>query len=549
MRLQLLHIEHHELVRREESLHRQQREVREVFVINGVELIACNQPHQMRKLYRDHPTGREQNPQSRNEVVELGYLGEHVIPDQQVGPLAAGSHLPRHLPPKELDPGRHALLDRHLGHIRSRLDPLHRDAPGHEPLQQVAVIARDLHHPTVPVQAEPLDHVIGVISDMIEPSIRIRREVGVIAEDRLSAHGVLPLGEWRSGTMLVPPVGVATCMPTAAPARCSRARSHEGAEPRPSTGRRPHREASRPLLWRPRNSAPSKRRGRRFSTAECWRMALAEPSLANAVQRSEEPSLMFSNVYAGRRVLVTGHTGFKGSWLCTWLLELGADIAGYSLDIPTNPSNFEILALSQRLRHYQGDVRDREQLGRVFDEFRPEIVFHLAAQSPVRRSYCDPVTTFETNAIGTMNVLECMRQRAGVGVGVIITSDKCYRNVDWTWGYRENDALGGADPYSGSKGCAELITYSYVRSFFSGRQGAAAIATARGGNVIGGGDWTEDGLVPDCVRAWSKGDAAVIRHPEATRPWQHVLDALSGYLWLGSQLWCRNPQVVGEAYK
>ena len=257
---------------------------------------------------------------------------------------------------------------------------------------------------------------------------------------------------------------------------------------------------------------------------------------------------MFSNVYAGRRVLVTGHTGFKGSWLCTWLLELGADVAGYSLDIPTEPSNFEILALSERLRHYQGDVRDREQLGRVFDEFRPEIVFHLAAQSLVRRSYCDPVTTFETNAIGTLNVLECMRQRAGVGVGVIITSDKCYRNLDWTWGYRENDALGGADPYSGSKGCAELITYSYVRSFFNGRQGAAAIATARGGNVIGGGDWAEDGLVPDCVRAWSKGDAAVIRHPDATRPWQYVLDALSGYLWLGSQLWRRNPQVVGESY-
>ena len=257
---------------------------------------------------------------------------------------------------------------------------------------------------------------------------------------------------------------------------------------------------------------------------------------------------MFSNVYAGRRVLVTGHTGFKGSWLCMWLLELGAEVAGYSLDIPTNPSNFEILALSQRLRHYQGDVRDREHLGRVFDEFGPEMVFHLAAQALVRRSYCDPVTTFETNAIGTMNVLECTRHRAGVRVGVIITSDKCYRNVDWTWGYRENDALGGEDPYSGSKACAEVIAYSYMRSFFNGREGVAAIATARAGNVIGGGDWAEDALVPDCVRAWSKGEAVVIRHPEATRPWQHVLDALSGYLWLGSQLWRRNPRVVGESY-
>ena len=165
---------------------------------------------------------------------------------------------------------------------------------------------------------------------------------------------------------------------------------------------------------------------------------------------------MFSNVYAGRRVLVTGHTGFKGSWLCTWLLELGAEVAGYSLDIPTNPSNFEILALSQRLRHYQGDLRDRERLARVFDEFRPEIVFHLAAQSLVRRSYCDPVTTFETNAMGTMNVLECTRHRPGVRVGVIITSDKCYRNVEWTWGYRENDALGG-EVGTFTSGCELLV--------------------------------------------------------------------------------------------
>lgn len=257
---------------------------------------------------------------------------------------------------------------------------------------------------------------------------------------------------------------------------------------------------------------------------------------------------MFANAYAGRRVLVTGHTGFKGSWLCTWLLELGAEVAGYSLDIPTIPSNFEVLALGERVHHRQGDVRDREQLGKVFDEFRPELVFHLAAQPLVRRSYADPVGTFETNAVGTMNVLECTRHRPEVRAAVIVTSDKCYRNDEWVWGYRENDPLGGRDPYSGSKGCAELIAYSYIHSFFRGRDSLAAVATARAGNVIGGGDWAEDGIVADCMRAWSRGDEVVVRNPAATRPWQHVLDTLSGYLWLGSQLWARNPRVAGESY-
>jgi len=200
---------------------------------------------------------------------------------------------------------------------------------------------------------------------------------------------------------------------------------------------------------------------------------------------------MFNNIYYGKRVLVTGHTGFKGSWLCAWLIDLGADVAGYSLDLPSNPANFEVLGLEKRIRHYQGDIRDRERLSSVFKEFKPEIVFHLAAQALVRRSYSDPVTTFEVNAIGTMNVLESLRYSDSVRAAVIITSDKSYRNVEWIWGYRENDILGGEDPYSGSKGCSELISYSYIYSYFKNKDNMPAVATARAGNVIGGGDWAD----------------------------------------------------------
>jgi len=256
---------------------------------------------------------------------------------------------------------------------------------------------------------------------------------------------------------------------------------------------------------------------------------------------------MFADVYAGKRVLITGHTGFKGSWLSTWLLQLGAEVAGYSLEPPSSPSNFVVLGLEKRIKHYLGDVRDRSRLKQVFEEFKPDFVFHLAAQALVRHSYKDPVTTFEVNALGTLNVLECLRTMPSIGAGIIITSDKAYRNVEWIWGYRESDMMGGEDPYSGSKGCAELISHSYLHSYFRTAD-STAVATARAGNVIGGGDWAEDRIIPDCVRSWSRGEHVVLRNPRATRPWQHVLEPLSGYLWLGYHLWSRNTHAVNSSY-
>jgi len=257
---------------------------------------------------------------------------------------------------------------------------------------------------------------------------------------------------------------------------------------------------------------------------------------------------MFGGIYKGKRVLVTGHTGFKGSWLVTWLLELGSEVSGYALAPSTDPSNFEVLDLSRRIHHNQDDVRDRERLVAAMSESGPDCVFHLAAQAIVRRSYEDAPTTFETNALGTLNVLEAVRQVPSVKSLVIITSDKCYRNVEWIWGYRENDALGGEDPYSASKACAELISYSYMNSFFRDRDGAAAVATARAGNVIGGGDWASDRVVPDCMRAWHNGRPVVVRSPQSTRPWQHVLEPLSGYLLLGSHLLRQDPKALWQSY-
>lgn len=256
---------------------------------------------------------------------------------------------------------------------------------------------------------------------------------------------------------------------------------------------------------------------------------------------------MFAGVYGKRRVLVTGHTGFKGSWLCAWLLELGAQVAGFSLDIPTVPSNFEASGLKNRITDFTGDIRDLAALARVFETFDPEIVFHLAAQSLVRRSYSEPVLTFETNSLGTLNVLECLRQRPQIRVGVIITSDKCYLNREWTWGYRENDVLGGYDPYSASKACAELVFQSYAQSYYQSPDGPL-VSTTRAGNVIGGGDWAPDRIVPDCIRAWAQGESVRIRHPQASRPWQHVLEPLSGYLWLGAKLWQRNTAIGGGSF-
>ena len=255
---------------------------------------------------------------------------------------------------------------------------------------------------------------------------------------------------------------------------------------------------------------------------------------------------MFENIYKGRRVLVTGHTGFKGSWLCTWLLDLGATVAGYSLDVPTQPSHFETLALADRIEHFQGDVRDKGALKQTLKQFSPEIVFHLAAQSLVRKSYQDPVLTFETNILGTLNLMDCLRSQDSITAGVFITSDKCYENLEWLWGYRENDRLGGKDPYSASKACAELVSSAYMESFF--RENGPNIATSRAGNVIGGGDWAVDRVIPDCVRAWSEGRPVHIRNPQATRPWQHVLEPVSGYLVLGQKLFQDDFRVKNQSF-
>ncbi|MCH8157921.1 MAG: CDP-glucose 4,6-dehydratase, partial [Nitrospinae bacterium] len=255
---------------------------------------------------------------------------------------------------------------------------------------------------------------------------------------------------------------------------------------------------------------------------------------------------MFENIYQDRRVLVTGHTGFKGSWLSAWLLDLKAQVAGYSLDIPSQPSHFEALSLTNRIEHTQGDVRNKTTLKQAIDQFRPEIVFHLAAQSLVRKSYEDPIATFETNSMGTLNILDCLRTQPSVEAAVLITSDKCYENVEWLWGYRENDRLGGKDPYSASKACAELIANSYMQSFF--KNSGPNISTTRAGNVIGGGDWAADRVVPDCFRAWSQGKPMVIRNPNATRPWQHVLESLSGYLTLGQKLFQGDANVKNQSF-
>jgi CDP-glucose 4,6-dehydratase len=247
----------------------------------------------------------------------------------------------------------------------------------------------------------------------------------------------------------------------------------------------------------------------------------------------------FGGAYAGRRVLVTGHTGFKGSWLALWLQALGADVHGYALDPPSDPSHWHMLGL--RMRDERGDIRDAEHLRRFVAEVEPELVFHLAAQPLVRASYEQPVETFATNVIGSLNVYEACRAAGSARAIVSITTDKVYENREWAWGYRENDPLGGHDPYSASKACADIATTSYRRSFWPvdqhGRAHNTLMCTARAGNVIGGGDWAVDRLVPDLMRGAAAGVAAVIRNPHSTRPWQHVLEPLSGYLLLGQRLW------------
>ena len=241
----------------------------------------------------------------------------------------------------------------------------------------------------------------------------------------------------------------------------------------------------------------------------------------------------FGTAYGGRRVLVTGHTGFKGSWLSLWLQALGAEVAGIALDPSSEPSHWDLLRLS--VADHRIDIRDEAAVRRVFAAERPEIVFHLAAQPLVRRSYREPVTTWATNVMGTVHVLEAARNTPSVRAAVVVTTDKCYENREWPWAYRERDRLGGHDPYSASKAGAELVAASY-RTAFLQEPSTPLLATGRGGNVIGGGDWSEDRLIPDLVRALVAREPLVIRSPRATRPWQHVLDCLSGYLLLGQRL-------------
>jgi CDP-glucose 4,6-dehydratase len=259
---------------------------------------------------------------------------------------------------------------------------------------------------------------------------------------------------------------------------------------------------------------------------------------------------LFDNIYHNKTALITGHTGFKGSWLAIWLKELGADIVGYSLAPPSEPNNFEATRLRDKITHVHGDIRDLDRMIETFKKYQPEFVFHLAAQPLVRLSYEEPKMTFDTNIGGTVNVLEAVRKTPSVKVLVNVTSDKCYENREWGWGYRENDPLGGHDPYSASKGCAELVFGAYLKSFFSqtGAQNESiGAASVRAGNVIGGGDWGMDRLVPDCIRALSRHQPIGIRSPQAIRPWQHVLEPLGGYLMLGAALW-RNPQKYSGAW-
>ena len=247
---------------------------------------------------------------------------------------------------------------------------------------------------------------------------------------------------------------------------------------------------------------------------------------------------MFGGIYQGKKVLLTGHTGFKGSWLAFWLQRLGADVCGYALPAPTDPSHWNLLKLG--IRSEIADIRNPQTLEKVFRDFQPEIVFHLAAQPLVRASYRDPVETYSTNFMGTLNVFEACRETESVRAVINVTSDKCYENREWARGYREEDAMGGHDPYSSSKGCSELLTASYRNSYFNnaefGVKHQTLLASCRAGNVIGGGDWAEDRLIPDIMRAVAAGRPVEIRKPGATRPWQHVLEPLGGYLLVGKRL-------------
>lgn len=253
---------------------------------------------------------------------------------------------------------------------------------------------------------------------------------------------------------------------------------------------------------------------------------------------------LFDGILKGKKVLVTGHTGFKGSWLCLLLLKLNAKVYGYALEPPTNPSLFEVAGIENKITSFINDIRNYTALLEVLQEVKPDVVIHLAAQALVRDSYKIPVETYEVNVLGTANLFEAIRNTPGVKAVVNVTTDKCYKNKEWIWGYRENDSLGGYDPYSNSKACSELVTNCYRDSFFNPNdynQHAVALASARAGNVIGGGDWATDRLIPDFIRAIIKNEKVKIRSPHAIRPWQYVLDPLTGYLMLCVKLLTHGP--------
>ena len=256
--------------------------------------------------------------------------------------------------------------------------------------------------------------------------------------------------------------------------------------------------------------------------------------------------MIFNNIYKDKTVLVTGHTGFKGSWLSLWLTQLGANVIGYSVNIPTLPSHFQAAKLETKLIHQLGDVTETDKLKKLINKHKPHIVFHLAAQALVAEAYQHPQQTFKTNLMGTVSMLDALLQTECVEAAVIITSDKCYENVEWEYGYREIDRLGGHDPYSASKACAEIAFSAYYRSFFKNKK--TLLATTRAGNVIGGGDWAANRIVPDYIRSYAAKQSLILRAPFATRPWQHVLEPLSGYLLLGQQLLTKNHALSGEAF-
>ena len=253
---------------------------------------------------------------------------------------------------------------------------------------------------------------------------------------------------------------------------------------------------------------------------------------------------LFQSVYKGKKVLVTGDTGFKGSWMCIWLKELGADVYGYALPPLTKHDNYVTTGLATKIHHLDGDVRDKQKLQAYFDKIKPDFAFHLAAQPLVIDSYKNPHYNFETNLMGAVNFFEAVRHCPSVKVAVNVTTDKCYKNNEWDLGYKESDPMGGDDPYSASKGCSELITHSYLKSFFS-VEGTANIASGRAGNVIGGGDWADNRIIPDMIRAHQNNSELVVRNPNSVRPWQFVLEPVFGYLRLGEKLFTHKKQFSG----